>query len=157
MSAPANVISFPKQPQQRLADLVRQCPALAAVAVYLPPMGHEKRRQCMEALITLFRLRNADPQARFERARPWVGDLEDTEQFIESELSSLRRNRNYRSYYELWSAEVWGRVEDEFVRRQARFYTALYWRLYRLDLLDQAARLNNAEFEVKEPVLAACG
>jgi hypothetical protein len=129
---------FPIQPRIRIRDTLQYCPALAAVAVHLPPIDHPKRHDCERALAAVFRHRHHSPAVPLRQARLWLDDLDD-DQVMRRELSRFRNNPDSQPLYRHWRLKIWLQLPDTFVAAQAKLYLALYLRLCRLEREQQRA------------------
>ena len=134
--AESNIREFPTPSWRWVQIFIDNQPALGAVADYLPSTNHPKRQQCEKALYELFRRQlSFGLKASLEQAREWLKGADNSETVIKDEFARMKSDDLTKGIYLIWREALWLGEADPFVHEQVRHYTALLWRLYRLDVL----------------------
>ena len=127
----ATIISFPNSPLAVIASLVRDNPALDALAAKLPssddPSYLPRARVMAEVMkLALYRLELTSGQAAAALAHDGPSAAAASE-----ELERLLADEKTEGLYYVWSA-VWESCDDALAE-DARYYVAMLARLYRLE------------------------
>ncbi|MFA6603724.1 MAG: hypothetical protein WCT10_02685 [Patescibacteria group bacterium] len=129
-----NITRLPRAAAGHIQRFIGRYPVYAPVAALLPAETSTFRPCCERILSELFRRTLHAPKLASAQAAAAIVHDTPRREFADEELRLMENDPETAGLHAIW-AEVWQDESDPELREMARYFAALFARLYRLEHL----------------------